>query len=196
MPLSYTHRQLLTTVRLLGAKRTLHALLEELKVQSAAGSASVAIDVATAMICAPDISAPPSVQDHGPLLPLDDAPAPVHLQTRLSLRAALRTEAEGAPKLHKIDAEQAEAVIRLYRRVEAMMAEPVRMLHHDVTAGGSLGGPGLDLGVGVGVLHNAQDIEDAIAAAADQDVMNVMAMGGDGMMGVGHDGLMGDISFA
>jgi mediator of RNA polymerase II transcription subunit 5 len=194
MPTSYTHRQLLTTVRLLGAKRTLHAILEELKVQSAAGSASVSIDVATALICAPDISAPPLVRDQSSLLhSLDDAAAPTPLQTRLSLRDALRTEAENAPKLHKTDVEQAEVVIRLYRRVEAMMAEPVRISDHDVAAGGGLGGSGLDLSVGVGVLHDAQDI-DAFAVA-DQDMIDAMAMGGDGMMGVGHDDLISNLTY-
>jgi mediator of RNA polymerase II transcription subunit 5 len=129
---------------------------------------------------------------------LDDTNStPQPLQRRLTLHDALRTEAENAPKTHKTDVLQAETVIRLFRRVEVLMTVAIPqagMLAHGL---GGLEGvdTGMEVGVGVGlgdgVLSGTQDIDDAIAAAADQEMMDAL-VAGEGMM-VGDEDLLGDM---
>jgi len=200
MPTSYTHRQILTGLRVLGAKRLLGAIIEEVKAQTENGSGAVVIDVATAIICAPDADSIPATNSNQLMTMLGDpSPTPHPLQRRLTLRDALRTEAENAAKTHKIDVLQAETVIRVFRRVEAMMTVAIPqtgMLDHGL---GSLEGVDatMDVGVGVGlsdgVLSGAQEIDEAIAAAADQEMMDALAAG-EGMI-VGDDDLLGDMKF-
>ncbi|ROW06053.1 hypothetical protein VMCG_04710 [Cytospora schulzeri] len=121
MPTPYAHRQVLVGLRLLGAKRLLHAILEELKLLTETGNGSTAYDVAIGLVCAPDVTttsdtAPPSILDeagHTPAAPQ---------QRRLSLREALRWKAEGWKKIQKHDPVMAETVVRLYQKVEAQMA--------------------------------------------------------------------------
>jgi mediator of RNA polymerase II transcription subunit 5 len=203
MPTSYTHRQILAGIRLLGAKRLLTAIIEEVKSQTATGNGALVIDVATALICAPDAdSASPSPTSAQLMHILDDGASgmPQPLQRRLTLRDALRTCAELAPKTHKTDELHAETVIRLFRRVEALMTPTMQpsaaMLDHGLGAleGVGVDGTGMEVGlgdaVGVGVLGGAQGIDDAIvaAAAADQEMMDVLAQGD---MMVGDDDLFG-----
>jgi len=199
VPTSYTHRQILTGLRILGAKRLLSAIIEEVKTQTANGSGTIVIDIATAIICAPDADSIPSTNSSQLMNMLDDpSSTPQPLQRRLTLRDALRTETENAPKTHKADVLQAETVIRLFRRVEAMMTVAIPqagMLDHGL---GALEGvdAGMEVGVGVGlgdgVLSGAQEIDDAIAAA-DQEMMDALAAG-ERMM-VGDDDLLRDMKF-
>ncbi|CAI4210486.1 unnamed protein product [Parascedosporium putredinis] len=56
MPTPYTHRQLLYGIKVLGAPRILRIILEELQQQTEAGNASIAFDIASALICAPDVT--------------------------------------------------------------------------------------------------------------------------------------------
>ncbi|KAK8001969.1 Mediator of RNA polymerase II transcription subunit 5 [Apiospora marii] len=164
MPTSYTHRQMLVALKLLGSKRFVQVVLEEVKHQTDAGSASIVYDVATALICAPDVTN----------IPPPPAPAmlgdPTHqmsppLQTRVSLRQALRWEAEDFKKIQKSDAVMAEHVVRLYRRVETQMVmpEPPQMLQND-----------LSLGIDESA---AASLGDALAAA-----------GGEGLVGADEAG--------
>ena len=60
MPTSYTHRQILTASVSWALKRLLSAIIEEVKIQTANGSGAIVIDVATAIICAPDTDSIPS----------------------------------------------------------------------------------------------------------------------------------------
>lgn len=104
MPTQYTHRQVLVGLRMLGARRVLRAILEELKSQTEAASGSIAYgyDVAVSLVCAPD--------------------AAVHER----LRDALRWDAEEWKKTQKHDSVMAEIVVRLHQRVEKQMT-PVAM---------------------------------------------------------------------
>lgn len=121
MPMPYAHRQVLVGLRLLGAKRLLQAILEELKQLTETGNGSTAYDVAIGLVCAPDVTttsdnAAPSILDeagHAPAAPQ---------QRRLTLREALRWKAEGWKKIQKHDPAMAETVVRLYQKVEAQMA--------------------------------------------------------------------------
>ncbi|KAI1822898.1 mediator of RNA polymerase II transcription subunit 5 [Xylaria intraflava] len=122
MPTSYTHRQILAAHRMLGAKRLLDVILDEVKQQTDAGSGSVVYDIATALICAPDATnvPPPAIMT----LIVDPNHPPVAPQTRISLREALKYEAESFKSIQKSDAVLAEHVVRLYRRVEAQLIMP------------------------------------------------------------------------
>lgn len=187
MPTSYTHRQILTGIHLLGAKRLLSSILEEVKAQTIAGSGSVVIDIATAIICAPDADSVSVTENPSQLMNmLDDASITSQsLQRRLTLRDALRAEAENAPKAYKDDILHLEAIIRLYRRVEAMMTVEIAqadLLDHglgDLEVGNGGMDAGVGVGIGDGVLSGQQDIDDAIKAAADQEMMDVLARVGD-----------------
>ncbi|KAI9801411.1 MAG: hypothetical protein M1825_003390 [Sarcosagium campestre] len=107
-PASYTHRQLLVGVQVLGAKPVLRALTDELKLQTQNGSGDLALDIATALVCAPSAAhdlAPPASR-------------------RLSLRQALALAHDDIARIAAVDAPRAEAVVRLHRRVESQMAAP------------------------------------------------------------------------
>lgn len=134
MPTSYTHRQILAAHRILGARRVVNIILDEVKQQTDTSSCSIVYDIATALICAPDATnvPPPAVMT----LLVDPSNPPVIPQTRMSLREALKSEAEDFKMIQKSDPVLAEHVMRLYRRVEAqlMMPQPAETMLH-----GSLG---------------------------------------------------------
>lgn len=162
MPTSYTHRQILTALKMLGAKRFLHIILDEIKVQTEAGNGSIAHDVATALICAPDVTNMPPPPETAILM--DSAHHPyVPPQLRISLRAALKSEAEDCKIIQKSDPTMAEIIVRLYRKVEAQMLMPPpdeAMLHGELA--------------NLGLSENAAALGDALAAAAQND-----GLGGD-----------------
>jgi len=197
MPTSYTHRQILVGLRRLGAKRLLSSIIDEVKLQIANGNSAVVLDVAASIISAPDAMSA-SVSTAPVMHALDDMNStPPHLQHRLTLRDALKSEVEKAPKIHKENVLQAETLVRLHRRVETQlaMAMPMQLpqqtnLLHDGLGG--LGDGGLEVGVD-GVLSGAQHLDEAIIAAADQDMMDALNMKDDGMMNFGEDDLMGDM---
>ncbi|CAJ2507697.1 Uu.00g088830.m01.CDS01 [Anthostomella pinea] len=174
MPTSYTHRQILAALNKLGAKRLLHIILEEVKQQSdAAGSGSVAHDVATALICAPDVTNLPPSTTMGLLVDPNNPPVPS--QTRMSLRSALKYEAEDFKSIQKSDPAMADMVIRLYRRVEAQ-------LHMPQATETMLQG-----GLALGLDENAAALGDALAAAQNDGSMNLDLGGGGG--GGGGNGM-------
>ncbi|KAI9801264.1 MAG: mediator complex subunit [Piccolia ochrophora] len=177
-PASYTHRQVLAGVHLLGARPVLRALLDELKLQtqtqtqSQNGSGDLALDVVAAVVCAPsttDASLPPTTQ-------------------RLSLRTTLRLAHDDAPKLATSDPLRAEATVRLHRRVEAQFADAAASVGVGIDAGVGVGVPG-----GVDMMH---DINVAAAAAGvhvdDVDVDVGMAGLGAGPAG-DIDDVLGDV---
>ncbi|KAL0465541.1 RNA polymerase [Neurospora intermedia] len=128
VPATYTHRQVLVALQICGARRLLSALLKELKAQTEAGNGSVAYDVVTAIICAPDVHNTPVTDDNDPSSARgggDGANHPItKKQRRITLREALKFEAEDFKKIQKSDPLMAETVVRLHRRVEAQMALP------------------------------------------------------------------------
>jgi mediator of RNA polymerase II transcription subunit 5 len=170
---------------MVGAKCLLSTILEELKQHTEAGNGSIAYDVATALICAPDVTNEASLLQSAPMALLDESgQVPAQLQRRIPLRTALKHMAEGWNKIQKSDPSMAEIVVRLYRRVEAQMAlppDPQPMLESN-----------LALEVGNASLNDAIA---AAAAAADN--------GGDGLtldtsvdLGLGGAGDLGLTSAA
>ncbi|KAF1946196.1 Med5-domain-containing protein [Clathrospora elynae] len=117
-PPSYTHRQIYTSLKMLGATRTLRAIVDEIKAQTDAGNGSAALDIGVAIICSPTIEdSPISVNWVGSPIP---SPAPQH--ARLDLRYSLKQEYDSAANLVATDALTAETIVRLHRRVEAQLA--------------------------------------------------------------------------
>lgn len=180
IPPSYTHRQMIVATKMVGAKCLLATILEELKQQTETGNGSVAYDVATALICAPDVTNEASLLQSPPMALLDESgQVPAQLQRRIPLRTALKHTAENWNKIQKSDPSMAEIVVRLYRRVEAQMALPPQPQ------------PGImESNMALDVVGNESALNDAIAAAAAGD-----DVGADGLTldtsGVDHLGMGG-----
>ncbi|KAL2068449.1 hypothetical protein VTL71DRAFT_16547 [Oculimacula yallundae] len=189
-PANYTHRQILTAVKMLTAQRVLNAIIDELKAQTATGNGSVALDAACALICAPE-SASWEAGIHTDIM---GAATIIPQQRRMNLREALKLAADTTPKLHKTDPFHAETIVRLYRKVEAQLIMPQQtMLQHD----------------GLGDLNSAIEAVDAMAADAlhgdglgdgtdlglgDHGDLMQGLMGGsaDDLLGFGNGGDLGD----
>lgn len=170
-PASYTHRQILVTTKLVGAKRLLHALIDETIKQTLAGNGSAVIDVVASLICAQDLSEKSNGSIQQQLMSMlgnstvnMNGTTNLELQARLSLKEALNIEVRDAVKIHKSDVERAEAIVRLYRKVEVLSALPpqtqgIGELHDGLVAGSGglhLGDGGLGVGghgiAGIGAL--------------------------------------------
>lgn len=117
-PPSYTHRQIYASLKLLGASKTLGAIIDVVKAQTDAGNGAAALDVGVALICAPLIEN--SVVTVDWLASSVAAPQP--LRTRTNLREMLKYEADNAASLVSGDPSAAETIVRLHRRVETRLA--------------------------------------------------------------------------
>lgn len=182
-PANYTHRQILVGLKLLGAKRLLSTILDEVRAQDEAGNGPAVLDVATALVCAPDVL---SWDTTSGIDIMEDASSRTPLQRRMTLREALKIEAENAPKLHKTDPVQAETAIRLHRRVETQMAvQQPPLIPSDAMGGLDVALHGaLDAALDdaiAGGMGNGQSIEDVINA--ETDLMTGLITGADGMEG-------------
>ncbi|PNP48362.1 hypothetical protein TGAMA5MH_00646 [Trichoderma gamsii] len=177
MPTSYTHRQVIATLKIVGASRLLRVILEEIRHQTLAGNGSVVYDVATALVCAPNVSneLPPTsglLDETGNMLPI--------LQRPLTLREVLKMEAEDYRKLQKKDAELAEIVVRLHRRVEAQMVLPPPPMLQAADMQLDLAG-------------DATNLEDSIVVAAGVPGDATMSMDGVGSLDMGLGGISSDL---
>jgi mediator of RNA polymerase II transcription subunit 5 len=115
-PVSYAPQMFYVSLLILGPRCVLQILLEEIKARTSEpdGSAAVALDIATTFICSPtpgSAQSPPDWTHNGPSM----------RNGRESLREALRLWALEAPKLLATDQIMAETVVRLHRRVEALL---------------------------------------------------------------------------
>jgi mediator of RNA polymerase II transcription subunit 5 len=174
-PANYTHRQILVGQKILGAKRLLGTIIDEVKAQTETGNGSVVIDVATALVCAPEAAS----WDNGLELNMLGNPQTVQpLQRRMNLREALKFEAENAPKLHKTDPFEVETIIRLYRRVEAQLLIPqTSMMAHDAMGGLTA----LDAAALDGAIEaSGGDLNSMDVIAADPDLMSGLISAGFG----------------
>ena len=124
---TYTHRQLLSGVTILGAERVIHGLIEEVKLQTEHNSGDLALEVATTMICAPT-TADPTMSP----VPLDANGVPIPMpKARLTLVDALKLVLDDALgritnndhiTMGEFDRGTVETIVRLHRRVEAQLA--------------------------------------------------------------------------
>ncbi|KAI0122965.1 mediator complex subunit Med5 [Xylariales sp. AK1849] len=204
MPTNYSHRQILLALKILGPRRLLYAILDEVKSQTDVGSGSVVYDVAVALICAPDVTnihpLPP------PSLPSDPSQHISPTQIRVSLRQMLKWEAEDCKKIQKSDPIMAEHVVRLYRKVEAQLVMPQapEILQNDLALGldqnaaASLG-DALAAAQGDGLVTEDTSMNlDLGAGAADMnlDLASADATGldlGDHGLGLGDNDIFGDL---
>ncbi|KAF1973144.1 mediator of RNA polymeras-like protein II transcription subunit 5 [Bimuria novae-zelandiae CBS 107.79] len=117
-PPSYTHRQIYTCIRLLGASKTLGAIIDEVKAQTDAGNGPAALDIGASLICAP--------MTENSVLPVgwvgSSVPAPQTPRTQSNLREMLKSEFDNAASIVSTDPSAAETIVRLHRRVEAQLA--------------------------------------------------------------------------
>ncbi|TPX06916.1 uncharacterized protein E0L32_011140 [Thyridium curvatum] len=216
MPTSYTHRQMLAALRLLGAQCVLQIVLEELRDQTAAGTGSQAFDVACALVCAPDANntSSPSENNSHHLNGMVDAAgrpggatATTPAERRVSLREALKHRAEEWKKIQKRDGLMAETVVRLYRKVEAQMVSsvaPAAAAAADAAAVEQMmqqaaahqqhqqhqPEPELTL-EGTGDLDVGTALDDAMAAAAAGGDAGAMSLDGVDLSGLGDAGSVG-----
>ncbi|KAL4951104.1 mediator complex, subunit Med5 [Aspergillus filifer] len=215
-PPSYTHRQIITAIRILGSVRVLGAILDELKLQNETGTGTgtpdVALDVAAALVSAP--LAESYTVDQAAHHPPDQKDPPPRTAV-LTLRDALNLLHENVPKLSEKDPLRAEIVVRLYRRVNILLTPPpqaqvdinmdVNMnmnvdmnntmgdMHLDIPQGAGDQGPssqnmGLGNQQGNDDQANLNQIMDNAAAAVGMDMD--INMDGSGV-GVGDQGLGG-----
>ncbi|KAL2753906.1 hypothetical protein ACRALDRAFT_1041677 [Sodiomyces alcalophilus JCM 7366] len=188
MPTPYTHRQTLAAIRILGAKRLLYLIFDEIKQQSEAGNSSIIYDIAASLICAPDVNNDHEVSVTGFLEDTGGMGTPV--QRRLTLRDVLRQEAEDCRRLQKTDMPLAELVVRLHRKVEAQMVlTRVEAIEAEAM---------LQTGLNLGLDNGSQSMDNAMAAAATATAAQSGGMAVDGvgldlgMGGIGGDGGLGD----
>jgi mediator of RNA polymerase II transcription subunit 5 len=125
IPYNYKHQTINAALNMLGADEVLRIILDELSTQTRAGSGSAALEVATAIICAPSPSSAALSQANA-LMRFDQA-APVSISQRRTLRQALRARLEEHKELLKTAPERVEALVRLGRRVEAQLAVPAQL---------------------------------------------------------------------
>ncbi|KAI9880988.1 MAG: mediator complex subunit [Pleopsidium flavum] len=176
---TYTHRQLLAGVKILGARHIIHGLVEEVKLQTEHNSGDLALEIATAMICAPTTAEPNMLPA---LLDVNGVPIPAP-KARLSLVDALKLELDdslgrvGGGNHHTMakdfDRGTVETIVRLHRKVEAQLAGAPQVMPNMmpgmnldaeaavVAAGTATGRVQLDLG-GTGT------IDDVLDAAGDE----------------------------
>lgn len=159
-PAPFSQRQVLAGLRVCGARRVLGALLEEVRAQTEVGNGSVVLDVVVALVCAPEAAAWDG-----------DGVLGESLQRRLTLREVLGVEVLHAPKIWKTDAEAAEGLVRLWRRVEA---QGVVAVHHVQP-------------VLMGDLGAEMEIDMEMGADLGGDLGEMGGMGGDLDMGAGMD---------
>lgn len=152
-PPQYTHRQLIETLKILGAKAVLQFFLDELMGHFDNGDLSdldIVFDIIVTMITAPQCQFPfPSattMSGNGPCIP----------SGQLSLRDALHTEFLESFRLSKINLPRATMIVRLHRRVEAYFGRAGNetdgdggatdvLLHDVVGVGNAQGMPTADL---------------------------------------------------
>lgn len=226
-PTPYTHRLLLACLKILGAKRTLLTLLDEVRVHTELGNGSAVLDVVAALVCAPEAAA-----WDGNLVGADEllAQGPIQpLQRRLTLREVLKSEVADVVAARKTknpigvninltngggdgnqDDTATEATIRLYRRVEALLAvqvqvqQPVLMTHGlvggemsgmEMEGMGEMGGmEGMGNMTGMGEMGE-MDMDMGVGGQGlDDDLMSGFVGSGDLLDGFG-DGGLGDALF-
>lgn len=143
-PPHYTHRQLILSLQVLGARTVLGTLIDELMLHvTSPNSLDAALDVIVTMISAPQARFPDAIAT-------TDLNSPLPLRRQLSLRDALKMLFDEADDVSKKDVNRASVIVRLQRRVEALVGRG-----HN--AGQEVEG-GLEAGVGIGGLGNEVDL--------------------------------------
>ncbi|KAJ5745445.1 hypothetical protein N7520_010627 [Penicillium odoratum] len=166
-PQSYSHRQILAGIRILGASRVLEALLDELKQQTETGSGDLALDIVATITCAP---MPESFAvDQNSCHPVDPSKEALPRCQILTLRDALAIQHENVPKISEKDPLRAEIIVRLWRRVSLLTTPPTQVSNIDV----SNIIHNMDLGVDG---SDRMDLEPPAGVGGDEDQDNINQM--------------------
>ena len=205
-PPSFTYKQIDAAIQFHGATSVLHALLDELKSLAGTSNYFPAVDIISSIICARAVPLPTS----SPLF---------------TLREALKLEHDELVKaIERGDKGYAEAVVRVYRCVEALsvvppqtetsidaaggpiIAELTNMDLQDIDLGATAGDAEIDV-VALGNAPEAQpeDIDKMLDAAAAAPVIDDVDFGADALdvgdsmddvfAGLGDSGDMGMVNF-
>ncbi len=168
---TYTHRQLLSGVKILGAERILQGLIEEVKLQTEHDSGDLALEIATTMICAPTAADPTTLP-----APLDTNGVPIPPpKARLSLVDALKLTLDDTLSrisssehtwTEDFDRATAETIVRLGRRVEAQLAGTSNALQTDMMQSMNIDAEAVATGtggaqMGLGVQETIDDVLEA-----------------------------------
>ena len=114
-PPKYTHELFAVGCETLGANAMRDAIIDELKDQTNLGNGPLALDVCTSMVCAP-LTRPQTT-----LLSVGSTPSPTQTPSS-NVREAVRLYTTDVQKLLHMPTTEAEALVRLSRRVEAQLA--------------------------------------------------------------------------
>ena len=143
---SYTQYQLLSTTRIVGAHAVINVLVDEATEQT---NSDIALDIIVVMILTASL---PSLQTP-------------YIKRQVSLREALRSSFTDVEDLSKADPARATTIIRLHRRVEALMGLKAAA----ATAGGD--------GFMTGVAHDAEGMPNAIDDVLGEAEEEIAAQG-------------------
>lgn len=180
-PPHYTHRQLVDIVRIVGAKAVLQMLIDEVMTHFEAGTSDldIVLDIIVTMISAP--------QHDQPLSSSSVITEHFNSKRQLTLIDALNAENADAFELSKSNLPRASMIVRIHRRVEALVGRGSNVAN--VVDGGNGG-------MANAVVHNAEgmptaDIDDILVHAeqADQQMsatQNFLADTSVSFMGVGE----------
>jgi len=169
-PPSYTHRQVYSSVKILGARKILQAIINELKAQTEAGNGAAALDIAVSIICAPTVDDSPLAIDWAG----STIQAPYPPRTRMNLREMLKDDFDNAASLVATDPLAAETTVRFHRRVEAQLSS----IGDNVMQGQNavLGLPDVNMAsMQTQVISDDinKAIDDAAAASMTEDITNM-----------------------
>ena len=110
-PPKYTHELFAAGCEAIGVDAMRDAIIAELKEQTSIGNGPLTLDICTALICAPQATSQPPL-----VVPIQSQSTPP------TVRDALRLETADVQKLLRVPEADAEALVRLTRRVEAQLA--------------------------------------------------------------------------
>ena len=187
MPPNYTHRMVDAAVSQRGASVVVDALVEQIESQTVLGFGSPALEVGTALICAPQLRREDDIiQD-----PMSDGSGTDTL--RLTLAAVLRLRLSDATYLLQSEPDKTESLVRLGRLVDSFATAPRVTLIDQ-----------LDIPADV-MLDANRAIDEALSAIGPADTANIGVQLGDQTMdltgtdiadGTGLDMDLGDDMFS
>lgn len=161
-PPPYTHAQLTCTLHILGAQPILHLLLDQATDEQDAANTDTALDIIALVIL---LASSNSSNSHNNTL---QPPAAKH-HRHLTPRDLLHLDFLSVDDVARTDAPRASTIVRLHRRVDALLATPKVVIDgdHDGGAGG-VGGVGSGFVVNGGDGEPAADINDVLGEAEDE----------------------------
>lgn len=179
---AYTHKQVLFILRMLGAKRVLAVLVEEIGLENE----GVALDVVACLVAAP-MQGQAEEQKAGAAHELDPVTGELvsteavatAVQGRISLRQALQLEMEDINTFLASDPPPATKLVRLWRRVEGLLRQPPQINQGQGAADALLNAhmqAGMSTGMMQGQMQGLQGIQMGMSTGFTPDGFDGMKM--------------------